>query len=128
MIRIVYLAGIACLLVACSGNKARQDAVGGGNNNNNCVTTNMTYSNGISAIINANGCLGCHGAAPTAPFSLQTYDQVKAKASETRSNNSVLYGAVAHLSGFTPMPQGGTKLSACEISKIKAWIDGGMPQ
>ena len=127
MIRLVYLAGIACLVAACSGNKARQDTVGGGNNTP-CTTTNTTYAAGVSAIINGNGCLGCHGATPSAPFSLQTYDQVKAKAAETRNGNSVLYGAVAHLSGFSPMPQGRGKLSDCDISKIKAWIDAGMPQ
>jgi hypothetical protein len=129
MIRLVYLAGLACLAAACSSNKARQDAVGGGNNNpGNCATANITYTTGVSSIISANGCLGCHGATPTAPFSLQTFDQVKAKAAETRSGNSVLYGAVAHLGGFSPMPQGSGKISACDISKIKAWIDAGMPQ
>ncbi|HEV7332148.1 MAG TPA: hypothetical protein VGN63_14020 [Flavisolibacter sp.] len=127
MIRFVYLAGIACLAAACSSNKARQDTVGGGNNPT-CTTTNVTYTSGVSAIISANGCLGCHGATPTAPFALQTYDQVKAKASETRNGNSVLYGAVAHLSGFAHMPQGGNKISTCDISKIKAWVDAGMPQ
>ncbi|MBB1285502.1 hypothetical protein HRH25_14045 [Flavisolibacter sp. BT320] len=128
MIRFLYLAGIACLATACSSNKARQDNPGGGNNPGNCATANITYTTGVSAIIGANGCLGCHGATPTAPFSLQTYEQVKAKAAETRSGNSVLYGAVAHLSGFSPMPQGMGKISACDISKIKAWVDAGMPQ
>lgn len=128
MIRFLYLAGLACLATACSSNKARQDAVGGGNNNpGNCSTANITYASGVSAIISAN-CLGCHGATPTAPFSLSNYEQVKAKASETRSGNSVLYGAVAHLSGFAAMPQGSGKISACDISKIKAWVDAGMPQ
>lgn len=130
MIRFISLAGFVCLAAACSSNKARQDAVGGGNNNNNnnCSTANVTYTSAVSSIINANGCLGCHGATPTAPFSLQTYEQVRAKAAETRSGNSVLYGAVAHLTGFAPMPQGGGKINACDISKIKAWVDAGMPQ
>jgi len=127
MIRLICLAGLACLAGACSSNKARQDTVGGGNNNN-CTTTNVTYTNAVSSIISSNGCLGCHGSTPKAPFSLQRFDLVKAKASQSRNGNSVLYGAVAHLSGFVPMPQSGGQISACDQSKIKAWIDAGMPQ
>jgi hypothetical protein len=41
------------------------------------------------------------------------------------AQNGKLYGAVNHSPGYSPMPKGGTKLSACNISKIKAWIDGG---
>lgn len=126
MIRLIGLAGMVCLAAACSSNKARQDAVDG--NNNTCNTANVVYTGNISSLISSNGCLGCHGATPTAPFSLQTYEQVVAKASETRSGNSVLYGAVAHLAGFSPMPQGSGQISACDRAKIKAWIDAGMPQ
>jgi hypothetical protein len=36
-------------------------------------------------------------------------------------------GAITHAPGFTPMPQGGAKLPACEIAKIKAWVDAGSP-
>jgi mono/diheme cytochrome c family protein len=87
----------------------------------NCVTTGVTYSGTVSPIISAN-CLGCHGATPSAPFSLNTYAAVKAKVDDGR-----LFGAISHAAGFSPMPKGGAQLGQCEINKIKAWIDAGAP-
>lgn len=107
---------------ACQNNK--KDVV-----TDTCSTANVTYSGVIAPIINAHGCLSCHsGASPTGGFNLETYAQVSAKASEKRAGTSVLYGALAHMNGFTPMPQGLPQLSACELSKVKAWIDTGLPQ
>jgi hypothetical protein len=117
------LPAVLCLvLFACQSNK--EELV-----NNTCSTANVTYSNTISGIINTNGCLNCHGGTtPIAPFSLQTYEQVKAKATQTRNNTSVLHGALAHMTGFSPMPKGLPQLNTCDLSKVKAWIDAGMPQ
>lgn len=118
-----YLTALAlgCLLLACQNNKEELAET--------CSTANVTYTNTIAPLISANNCLSCHsGATPQGGFPLQTYEQVKSKASETRSGNAVLYGATAHLSGFSPMPQVGQKLNNCELSKLKAWIDNGMPQ
>jgi hypothetical protein len=112
------------VLTSCQQNKEKQDAT-----TDICSTANTTYSGTISAIINANGCLSCHsGSSPIAGFTLQTYDQVKAKATQTRGGTSVLYGALAHMAGFTPMPQGLPALSSCDLAKVKAWIDAGTPQ
>jgi mono/diheme cytochrome c family protein len=112
---------LGCLCLACRNNKEEVAET--------CSTANVRYTTTIASIISANNCLSCHsGTAPQGGFPLQTYEQVKSKASETRNGNSVLYGATAHLNGFSPMPQGGQKLNSCELAMLKAWIDNGMPQ
>jgi cytochrome c5 len=122
MKRFICVLTTCYLLAACGSNKEEPIA-------DVCSTANVSYTGTIASIINANGCLGCHsGATPHGRFALQNYDQVKAKALQTRSGTSVLYGAVAHMTGFAAMPQGGTKLSSCDQAKIKAWIDAGAPQ
>jgi hypothetical protein len=60
------------------------------------------------------------GSSPAGGFSLATYNGVKAKVTDGR-----LYGAVAHQAGFSSIHKGGSKLSDCNISKFKAWIDQG---
>jgi mono/diheme cytochrome c family protein len=116
------IAGICFALFACKNNK--EEIV-----NDTCSTANLSYAVNIGPIISANGCLNCHNStAMQGGFSLQTYDQVRTKASQNRAGNSVLYGAVAHLAGFSPMPRGGSQIGSCDITKIKAWIDNGMPQ
>ena len=107
---------------ACQNNK--EEAL-----NDVCSTANVSYTATIAPIISGGGCLNCHNnTALQGGFSLASYEQVKAKASLTRSGNSVLYGATAHLDGFAPMPKGLAKLSDCNIAKIKAWVDNNMPQ
>ena len=86
----------------------------------NCMTSNVSYSSTITGIINTYNCLSCHGATPSAPFSLHTYAGVKARVDDGR-----LFGAINHQAGFSPMPQGGAKMSQCDINKVKAWIDAG---
>lgn len=87
-----------------------------------CDLTNVTYSATIAPIM-ATSCNGCHGAASASGGVItETYDGLKAIAS-----NGKLYGAVSHASGYSPMPQGGSKLSQCAIDKIKTWVDAGAP-
>jgi hypothetical protein len=86
-----------------------------------CDSTDVSFSTTIQPILVANCYNGCHnGSSPTSGFLLDSYAGVKAKVDQNR-----LYGAVAHLPGFSAMPQGGGKLSDCQISQIKAWIDEG---
>ena len=81
------------------------------------------YATTISTILNSYGCIGCHGAtAPSAGINLDGYAGVKAVA-----DNGKLLGAISHAAGFVPMPQGGGKMNACDIKKVKAWIDAGSP-
>ena len=88
-----------------------------------CTTTGISYSNFIQPLMTSY-CVGCHGSTnPSGGISLNTYITTKASA-----QNGSLYGSVAHAGGYAAMPQGGQKLSDCALSKIKAWIDGGMPE
>jgi hypothetical protein len=83
----------------------------------------VTYTNTIAPILTANGCTGCHsGSRPDGGHNLTIYSGVK-----TVADNGRLWGAVNHLEGFKPMPQGGGKISACDIKRLKAWMDAGAP-
>src|SRR5688572_18598711 len=69
---------------------------------NGCDTSNVTYSTTITGLLTNYACLSCHvGANPSGGFSLETYTGVKAKV-----NDSTLWGAINHIYGFSPMPQG----------------------
>lgn len=86
-----------------------------------CETSNVTYVNTVLPVLQNSGCLGCHsGNAPSGNISLEGYENVRAVAL-----NGKLYGTISHSPGYSPMPQGGNKLSTCNINKIKAWIDAG---
>ncbi|MDP2174398.1 MAG: hypothetical protein Q8K70_00660 [Bacteroidota bacterium] len=90
--------------------------------NSNCDTSNMTYSTHISPILKSNCALsGCHNSASkSAGYAYETYNEIKASV-----NNGRLMGSIRHLSGFSNMPKGGSKLSDCNINKIQAWINKG---
>ena len=86
-----------------------------------CDTTNVSFQTTVAALLQNNGCTGCHsGPAPSGNISLQTYANVRVVA-----QNGKLFGAINHSPGFSPMPKGGNKMNSCSISKIKAWIDAG---
>jgi hypothetical protein len=89
----------------------------------NCDTTNVTYSVTVTGILSANACLSCHGGtgASGGNIILDNYNSVK-----NYAQNGKLYGSISHSPGYSPMPQGGNKLSSCNILKIKKWIDRGM--
>lgn len=87
----------------------------------NCDTSNVNYTTTVTAILNAYGCISCHsGGTPSGNISLQDYPGVKNAALSGK-----LAGAIEHKAGFSPMPKGGGKMSECDISKIKAWIEAG---
>jgi hypothetical protein len=122
MKKILSISFVTVVFFACQNNK--KDVV-----DDTCSTANVSYTGTIVPFINSHSCLSCHGGpSPLGGFNLETHAQVSAKAAEIRNGTSVLYGALSHMNGFTPMPQGLPQLSACELSKVKAWIDAGMPQ
>lgn len=86
-----------------------------------CDTVLVSFSADVQPIIQMK-CLGCH-TTPT-PTNLQVsladYNGVNAVASNGR-----MLGAIKHLPGYTPMPNGGPKLTDCEISIISNWISEG---
>lgn len=116
--RVIILTTLTFLLAACN-----YDSMNDTPDPDNCDTENVMFSTDIMPIVQANCFNGCHnGSSPLSGFSLESYAAVKAKVDEGR-----LYGAVAHLPGFVPMPQGGGRLPQCDIDQIKAWIDAGAP-
>ena len=89
---------------------------------NNCDSiSNVSYSNTVLPIINAN-CLGCHGANGGGGHNYSTYGGIKASA-----DNGSLLGSINHQSPYAPMPVNG-KLSNCDIKKIEVWINEGAAQ
>ena len=66
-------------------------------------------------------CYSCHtGNFPSGNQLMGTYTADKAMAM-----NGMLYGTIAHSSGYSPMPQGMAKMTNCQIAVIKKWIDSG---
>ncbi len=87
-----------------------------------CDTTNVRYSTTIIGILRDN-CYRCHaGSSTVGPFNLDSYADVKVRAA-----SGELWGAVSHAPGFSPMPKGTAQLSACDLAKIKKWLDDGYP-
>jgi uncharacterized membrane protein len=95
-----------------------------GAKNNNCVgscdTATFTYSAAVKPIMTGK-CVGCHNPNNLGGnIDLSTHAAVKVTAL-----NGKLYGSVAHLTGYSPMPKNSAKLSDCEIRQIQKWITAG---
>jgi Planctomycete cytochrome C len=91
------------------------------NCNCSCDPTEFTYAAIVQPII-TNQCVGCHKPGSLGGnIDLSTYSLVKVQV-----DNGKLLGSISHAVGFVPMPQG-TKLSDCQITQIKNWIDAGAP-
>jgi hypothetical protein len=118
---------IVLFAVACS--KSSEDTYNepdppGGGGNNTCDTTGMSYQNDIVPILSAN-CYACHGEnsnANSMGIILEGHSNILPKAT-----SGTLLGVITHAGGFPPMPKDGSKLSDCNINKIRAWIDAGAP-
>jgi hypothetical protein len=100
-------------------------AQGAANNKCNsmgCDTTNVTFSSSVLPLISTK-CKGCHsGNAPSGGLDFTQHQTLQTVALDGR-----LLGAVTHAPGFAPMPQGGSKLSDCEIDMISIWISESAP-
>lgn len=91
----------------------------------NCTVDPATtkYSTTIKSILNSYGCISCHSAgALSGTYDLSTHAGLKKAV-----DNNRLLGAINHSPGFIAMPLGGSKMSACDIRKVKAWVDAGAP-
>jgi hypothetical protein len=87
-----------------------------------CDSTNVTYSQTIVPIMTGN-CNVCHSTTlASGGIVTDTYDGLSVIA-----KNGRLWGAVSHSQGFQPMPQNTSKLSGCDLGKIKVWINAGVP-
>lgn len=94
--------------------------------NTSCNPNQFTFAANIQPILQ-NYCTGCHsGGSPAAGISLTTYAGIKPLT--TNGLSSRLYGTVAHLPGFSPMPKGAaTKIPDCNIEQLRKWILAGAP-
>jgi cytochrome c5 len=89
-----------------------------------CDTSDVTYSGFVKTTMES-FCYVCHSttAGPSnGGVILEGYNNIKVYV-----DNGKLLGAIKHESGFSAMPQGGSKLSDCTIKKIEAWVDSGAP-
>lgn len=78
------------------------------------------YSKQVGPILQTN-CYRCHSpGSNVSGILLNSYQAVSVYA-----NNGYLYGTIAHVSGYRPMPDDGSKLDDCDIAIIKKWIDTG---
>jgi hypothetical protein len=88
-----------------------------------CDTTGtISYSAKVVPILTTK-CYSCHiGASAGGGIVMGTYATDKAIAV-----NGKLYGSINYSPGFSPMPKGTAKMSACDIAIIKKWVDAGSP-
>lgn len=85
-----------------------------------CDTVNIKLAANVAPILNTY-CYNCHGnGRAQGGVKLDVYAELKLWV-----NSGDLLGAITHATGYSPMPKGGSKLSDCDINKIKAWINRG---
>jgi cytochrome c5 len=89
-----------------------------------CDDTVVTFSSTVTTILHS--CQTCHSNSNATSsgggIKLENYaDVVKLV------NNGKLMGSIRHDNGYIAMPQGGGKLSDCEISQLQKWIDNKTP-
>jgi hypothetical protein len=112
---------IAITLNACYYDKA--DSIYPDITTTTCDTVNITYSNQVSGIINAN-CNNCHASALAnsigGGINLGTYTAMKPYITNGSFLNSILHNGQA-----APMPKNASKLSSCNILVIQTWINKG---
>ncbi len=85
-----------------------------------CDTANVSFAADVQPILSTY-CLGCHsGGSPQGGIALNGYANVLLQA-----NNGRLVGSIDHLPAFSPMPQGQSKLSDCNIALIRNWVAQG---
>ncbi|MBN1337823.1 MAG: hypothetical protein JXA03_00790 [Bacteroidales bacterium] len=83
-----------------------------------CDSTNVSYPGTVVPILNAY-CISCHsGSQPSGGLDFNDYSDLAFVA-----KNGSLIGSMKHLSGFSPMPKDGNKLSECEIALVEKWIN-----
>lgn len=98
-----------------------------------CDTTSViSYSKDIAPIMSKNCNQNCHNpTAPTGSRNLSNYSGVSSGAlnGNNPGDGGSLYSSVSwdNVNTTWHMPQGGSKLSACDITKIKKWAVAGAP-
>ncbi len=96
---------------------------------NGCDTTNATYNGTIKPLLQ-NNCTGCHNASSAGGgYNLTNYaNDVNGKLGvQSSALNGSLSGSVNYTGTWSHMPKGGSQLPACELTKIRIWVDAGAP-
>ena len=89
---------------------------------NTCDTTSISFAQSILPVFQSH-CYSCHANGLNfGNVELQTYEQIKFQTAQHD-----LIQVINHASGFSPMPLGEPKLSDCDIAKITAWMNAGLP-
>jgi hypothetical protein len=89
-----------------------------------CDTTTAKFATFVSPLI-ASGCAtsGCHSAASQASgINLGTYTAIKAYIT---SSKAIFLGSIDQAAGYSKMPKDAAKFGACDITKLKIWINAG---
>ena len=85
-----------------------------------CDSTNVTYTNYILPVIEAN-CYVCHEQA----VGLGDVVLEPHQALQNYALDGSLYCSISHGDGCSAMPKNSPKLLSCQIEIIKKWIDEG---
>ena len=82
----------------------------------------ISYTKTISPLFQQY-CNSCHGGnSPSGGIPMGNHTADKALAL-----NGKLYGSISHSNGYSPMPQGMSKMNSCQLATVKKWIDSGAP-
>lgn len=88
-----------------------------------CDTSQVTLSGTVKPILQTN-CYACHATSSASVFgsgiNLESFPSL-----QSRANSPSFIGSMKHSSGYSPMPKGSSKLSACDIRLIETWIANG---
>ncbi len=90
-----------------------------------CDTTTAKFAVFVSPLM-TNSCAtaSCHSQARQAGgINLSSYTAIKAYIT---ADKDTYLGSIDQTGGYSGMPKGGGKLVACDITKLKAWINAGM--
>jgi mono/diheme cytochrome c family protein len=115
---LLLLGGIQWAIGGCTNDS--EEALYGKPDIGNCDLTQATYALTVRPILQQN-CYSCHTSSfPSGDVTLDDYTGVK-----KQMDNGKLLGSIKHLPGHRPMPEGGPKLSDCNIARITKWFDAG---
>ncbi|AII52711.1 hypothetical protein [Hymenobacter sp. APR13] len=111
---------LGLLVLAACASENTEDLLGNVPPTPACDPAANTYAAVVAPLLQQR-CVVCHNnVAREGNVSLETHAQVQAVA-----RNGLLVGVVSHAPGYKTMPQGGPKLSDCEIDHIRRWVDAG---
>jgi mono/diheme cytochrome c family protein len=122
---IIYLA-LTLLFVATSCYYDNEEALyPTANTVRDCDTAAITYTANIVPIITGK-CNTCHSVASSSSSGgnivLEGYSNLQKVAA-----NGKLLGAISYAPGYSQMPKNANKLSYCEITAIRRWIESNTP-